>query len=200
MPNFLRHSSQLMNLSRSATRISFRRSRMEKVVDPQGDKVRRAAERFPSAARTTTRNSSGTVGHPTRALPLIPHRSATFGEGKNNIHGLGQFNVKLAGAQESQQGQSVQALCETLLLEHGPQLMYLRILFGGRVARVTILRLRCDGREVVVIVLGIGGQLLLGRGRHFDRDGGRMREGGKDKEWKRRKEEKGRESHQGGRG
>lgn len=90
---------------------------------------------------------------------------ANFGD-RNNIHGLGQLDVELAGAQEPEESQSVQSLCVAQLLQHCPQLEDLRILFRGGVAGVTILLLRRSGRVVVVVILGIGGHLLLGSIRH----------------------------------
>lgn len=72
-------------------------------------------------------------------------------------HLLSQFNIKLASAQESKQGQSIQAFGVALLLEHCPQLVHLGILFRSGVAGVTRDSVRRGSREVVLIVLGIGG-------------------------------------------
>ena len=75
--------------------------------------------------------------------------------GKIHVHLLRQLHIKLPRPQEPQHRQRVQSLLAARLLQHRPQLVYLRILFLGRVARVTALRLRGGGRVVVVVVFRV---------------------------------------------
>lgn len=93
---------------------------------------------------------------------LISHRkqrpSPNSQQTQCNVHILGSLDIELAGAQEAQHGQGIQSLRVPLLLQHCPQLVHLRILFRRGVAWVASLRLRRGGGEVVLVVLGVGGQ------------------------------------------
>lgn len=84
-----------------------------------------------------------------------------------NVHSLGSLDIKLAGAQEPQEGQRIQTLSVSELFKLSAELVHLCILFGGGVAGVARLRFRSGGREVVLVVLGVGRQLGF-CGRHCD--------------------------------
>ena len=73
-----------------------------------------------------------------------------------NIHGLGRLDIKLPGSQEPQQGQGVQPIGVTQLLEFGPQLVHGSVLLGGCMTRMPGLGLGGGGGEIIVVVLGLG--------------------------------------------
>lgn len=73
-----------------------------------------------------------------------------------NIHGLGRLDIKLPGSQEPQQGQGVQPIGVTQLLEFSPQLVHGSILLGVCMTRMPGLGLGGGGGEIIVVVLGLG--------------------------------------------
>lgn len=64
------------------------------------------------------------------------------------------------------QGQGIKVLGVSLLFQQGPELVDLRILLGGGVARVAILGGGSGGGVVVVVVLGVERELLCAGGSH----------------------------------
>jgi len=70
-------------------------------------------------------------------------------------HLLGEVDIELAGAEEAQQGQGVEALGEALGLQHAPKLVDLGLLHGRQIASMSVLLDRCLERVVVVVILGV---------------------------------------------